>query len=65
MRFDVLRDGKRPGGYLLYEVYADSAAVNAHKETEHYKTWRSTVEEMMATPREGSDFDVLYPESIS
>ncbi len=62
LRFDVLRDEKSPGTYVLYEVYANPEAVLAHKETDHYKAWRSTVEEMMEKPREGLDLEVLYPE---
>ena len=64
-RFDVLRDEQNRGTYLLYEVYTSSEAVAAHKETDHYKAWRAAVEPMMEKPREGTDFSVLYPQSVS
>ena len=51
VRFDVLHDNKNPNKYVLYEVYRDTDAAVAHKETEHYKKWRDTVAPMMASPR--------------
>jgi autoinducer 2-degrading protein len=51
IRFDVLRDNGDPCRFVLYEVYRDSEAAAAHKETEHYKKWRETVAPMMASPR--------------
>ena len=41
VRFDVLHDNNDPNKYVLYEVYRDKDAAAAHKETEHYKKWRS------------------------
>jgi quinol monooxygenase YgiN len=32
----------------LIEVYRTAEAATAHKETQHYKTWRDTVAPMMA-----------------
>lgn len=63
LRFDVLRDDRNPGCYILYEMYRDSEAVLAHKETVHYKAWRDTVESMMEKPRQGTDCTLLYPAS--
>lgn len=60
-RFDVLRDDGNPGCYILYEMYRDSAAVLAHKETGHYARWRAAVEPMMEKPRRGVDCTLLYP----
>lgn len=62
VRFDVLRDDRTPGTYLLYEMYRDSQAIQAHKETDHYKRWRDTVAPMMAQPRQGVDLTLLHPE---
>ena len=50
-RFDLLRDRQDGTRFVLVETYADQAAVDAHKQTEHYAVWRDTVEEMMAEPR--------------
>ncbi|MQF69392.1 antibiotic biosynthesis monooxygenase [SAR202 cluster bacterium AD-804-J14_MRT_500m] len=43
-RFDVLQDSENPNRIHLYEVYADSAALDAHRNAPHYTKWRSTVE---------------------
>ena len=53
VRFDVLRDNKNPGKFVLYEVYETEEAAARHKETDHYKKWRETVAPMMASPRVG------------
>ncbi len=36
LQFDVLTDPKEPDRVLLYEVYADRAAFDAHVRTPHY-----------------------------
>ena len=61
LRFDVLKDPQTPGEYLLYEVYRDEAATDAHKETAHYKKWRDAVGPMMAGDRERSAWDAVAP----
>ncbi len=63
LRFDVLRSTDDPTRFVLYEAYADEAAARAHKETAHYRTWRSTVEDWMAEPRRGIRYDGLFPEA--
>ncbi len=63
VRFDVLRDEMTPGLYMLYELYRSEEAALLHKETDHYKKWRDTVEPMMEKPRSGWALQVLYPES--
>ena len=51
VRFDVLHDNSDSTKFVLYEVYKDEEAAEFHKKTEHYKKWRDTVADMMATPR--------------
>lgn len=36
-RFDLCRDPDRPDELFLYELYADLAAFEAHKASEHFK----------------------------
>ena len=62
-RFDVLRDPQEPTHFVLYEAYATEADARAHKETAHYLSWRETVADMMAGPREGVPMDGLFPAS--
>lgn len=55
-RFDVLQLADDPCRFILYEAYATADDAAAHKQTAHYSTWRETVADMMAEPRQG----VLY-----
>ena len=61
LRFDVLQSAEDPASFLLYEVYRDEAATQAHKQTAHYEAWRKAVEPLMATPRRGRAFRALAP----
>jgi autoinducer 2-degrading protein len=61
LRFDVVVDLADPTHVVLVEVYRDDAGAAAHKETEHYATWRDTVAEMMAVPRSSVKFRAEYP----
>lgn len=61
VRFDVLADRGDPGHVVLVEIYRDDAAAAAHKDTEHYLTWRDTVEPMMARPRSSVKYVNVSP----
>lgn len=62
-RFDVIQQQDDPTRFILVEVYHSEDAVAAHKETEHYKTWRQTVQEqdMMAEDRYAVKYTNVYP----
>ena len=60
-RFDILQDPKESTKFILVEAYVTAEQAAAHKETDHYKTWRDTVAEMMAEPRVGVPYNGLYP----
>ncbi|MGB8020612.1 MAG: antibiotic biosynthesis monooxygenase [Candidatus Nanopelagicales bacterium] len=61
LRFDAIQDLADPAHVVLVEVYRDDAAGAAHKETDHYATWRDTVASMMAVPRSSTKFAALFP----
>ena len=61
LRFDVLQDQADPQHVVLAEVYRDDDASAAHKLTPHYATWRDTVAEMMAEPRQSTRFSAVFP----
>ena len=61
-RFDVLQSPDDPGYFILYEAFQSQADALAHKSTQHYLSWRDTVAEWMAKPREGVPFNALFPE---
>jgi (4S)-4-hydroxy-5-phosphonooxypentane-2,3-dione isomerase len=46
-RFDVLRDNADPHHYLLYEMYDDEAAFQAHRNTPHFPLWRQAAAECL------------------
>lgn len=60
-RFDILQDPQDPTQFLLYEAYASEAGAAAHKQTQHYLTWRDTVAPWMAAPRKGVPYKVIAP----
>ena len=61
LRFDLLQDQADPQHVVLVEVYRDDDASAAHKLTPHYATWRDTVAEMMAEPRQSTRFSAAFP----
>lgn len=60
-RFDVIQQVDDPSRFILVEIYKDEEAVLSHKDTDHYKTWRSTVEDMMAEPRYSIKYHNVFP----
>jgi autoinducer 2-degrading protein len=46
-RFDVVRDNADPHHYLLYEMYDDEAAFQAHRNTAHFPVWRKAAAECL------------------
>jgi len=61
-RFDVIQDAKDETRFVLCEVYKSPEDALKHKETDHYKTWRDSVAEMMAEPRTGVPYKNLFPD---
>ena len=61
LRFDVIQQIDDPNRFMLYEVYRDEAAIEAHRATAHYATWRDTVTPWMAEPRTGVRHNSLFP----
>lgn len=60
-RFDVVQQIDDPCKFVLVEVYKNEDAPAKHKETDHYKTWRVTVADMMAEPRSALKYKNLFP----
>lgn len=63
VRFDVLQHADDPTRFVLYEIFADEKAAAAHKATPHYQAWRAQVEALMAAPRQGVPYRLLFPEA--
>jgi autoinducer 2-degrading protein len=64
-RFDVMQRRDDPTRFVLAEAYRTADAPAAHKQTEHYQTWRDTVAPMMAEPRSGVEYANVFPEAES
>ena len=60
-RFDVLRDAKDPNLAHLYEVYADQAAIEAHRKMPHYAKWGATVTEWRDGPSSRIEMATVFP----
>jgi len=61
-RFDVIQQQDDPTQFVLVEVYRTTDDPAKHKETAHYQTWRDTVAEMMAEPRQGIKYTNVFPD---
>jgi autoinducer 2-degrading protein len=61
LRFDVLQDPDDDGHFILYEAYATADDATAHKQTQHYLTWRDAVAGWMESPRKGVPMNGLFP----
>jgi quinol monooxygenase YgiN len=61
-RFDFAQQRDDPTRFVLVEAYRTAEAPAAHKETQHYQTWRDAVASMMAEPRTSVKFENVFPE---
>lgn len=39
IQFDLLQQAEAPARFMLYEVYTDPAALEAHRQTPHFSRW--------------------------
>lgn len=61
-RFDIVQQQDDPTRFVFVEVYRSAQAPAAHKETNHYQTWRDAVAPMMAEPRASVKFTNVFPD---
>jgi len=60
-RFEFFQNHEDPTRFILIEAYRDDNAPAKHKETEHYKKWKATVEPMMSEPRFSIRYSNIFP----
>ena len=60
-RFDVIQQSDDPTRFVLIEEYKTPEASGRHKETAHYRLWRDAVMKMMAEPRQGIRYNLIFP----
>jgi len=56
--FKVYREKDQPGTFVLYEIYDDEAAFQAHRESDHFK--RYVLEDAVANGRLEQRFAKFY-----
>lgn len=61
-RFDIVQQQDDSTRFILIEVYRTPDDPAKHKETEHYKKWRDTVEDMMEEPRSSIKLTNIFPD---
>lgn len=52
LRFDVIQDRDESNRFYFYEVYRDQAALEAHRETPHFKQYVEKSQPWLAAPPE-------------
>src|SRR5262249_16156800 len=60
LRFNVLQDQHDANVYYFYEVYADAAALEAHRATPHYAVWQA-VADTLDGPAEATRCRPVFP----
>ncbi len=60
-RFDVVQQADDPTRFVLVEVYRNSRAPAAHKETAHYNAWKDRAAPMMAEERTRVQYTNIFP----
>ena len=48
LRFDVIQDRDQPNRFYFYEVYRDQAALEAHRQTPHFKRYLDKAQPWLA-----------------
>lgn len=61
IRFDVFQDAVNPAHFSLLEIYRDTAARDAHLETEHFKMWKDVYLAAQERKGNGDEFNALFP----
>jgi quinol monooxygenase YgiN len=62
VRFDLVADREDATRFVLVEIYRDTAAAAAHKETAHYAAWRDAVADLLAEPRRSAKYVNVSPD---
>lgn len=48
--YDLYRSAEGPATFHLFERYADRAALDAHRQTAHYRDYRARIADLLAEP---------------
>ncbi len=50
LRFDVIQDREDPNRFYFYEIYRNDEALEAHRQTPHFKLYAEKVQPWLAAP---------------
>jgi quinol monooxygenase YgiN len=50
LRYDLYRTNTGADSFHFFEIYADQAALDAHRATGHYKAYRASIPDHLAEP---------------
>jgi quinol monooxygenase YgiN len=50
LEYDLYRSTSEPTTLHIFEVYTDSAALDAHRASDHYKAYRAKITDYLAEP---------------
>lgn len=62
IRFDLLCDPQDENSFSCYEIFADEAALDAHRATEHYRRCIELIDPLTEGPRSKSFFNPVLVE---
>ena len=62
VRFDVIQQVDDPSRFVLFELYRDEQAIEAHRGTAHYAKWRDAVPAFLATERTRQIYQAIEPD---
>lgn len=60
-RFDVLQQQDDQSRFLLVEVYYSPEDQLKHRETEHFKKWRTIISDLLSEPYTFVKYDNTFP----
>jgi quinol monooxygenase YgiN len=49
-RYELYRVGDQPLAFVLFEMYTGQAALEAHRNTAHYKFYRARIADLLSEP---------------
>jgi len=64
LRFEIHQSVTDPTLFFLWEAYVDQGAIESHKATAHYATWRTIAEPLMRSPRKSLDCKIIFSDQL-
>jgi len=49
-RYELYQAAGQPASFVLFEIYTDQGALEAHRNTGHYKSYRAGIADLLSEP---------------